>query len=74
MVKRFYPKDLFTRSAYAGAHTLLMDRDIHGFMDSISNVCQFQDGFTGSDDIGGFAEQPSELYARWIQLGVFILL
>jgi alpha-glucosidase len=22
-------------------------------------------------DIGGFAEQPSELYARWIQLGVF---
>jgi alpha-glucosidase len=30
-------------------------------------------GFTGSD-IGGFAEQPSgELYARWIQLGVFIL-
>jgi alpha-glucosidase len=28
-------------------------------------------GFTGSD-IGGFAEQPSaELYARWIQLGVF---
>jgi alpha-glucosidase (family GH31 glycosyl hydrolase) len=31
-------------------------------------------GFTGSD-IGGFAEQPSgDLYARWIQLGVFILL
>jgi alpha-glucosidase len=30
-------------------------------------------GFTGSD-IGGFAEQPSgDLYARWIQLGVFIL-
>jgi alpha-glucosidase len=28
-------------------------------------------GFTGSD-IGGFAEQPSgELFARWIQLGVF---
>jgi alpha-glucosidase len=28
-------------------------------------------GFTGSD-IGGFANQPSgELYARWIQLGVF---
>jgi alpha-glucosidase len=28
-------------------------------------------GFTGSD-IGGFAEQPTgELYARWIQLGVF---
>jgi alpha-glucosidase (family GH31 glycosyl hydrolase) len=28
-------------------------------------------GFTGSD-IGGFAEQPSgDLYARWIQLGVF---
>jgi alpha-glucosidase len=26
-------------------------------------------------DIGGFAEQPSgELYTRWIQLGVFILL
>ena len=31
----------------------------------------FRMGFTGSD-IGGFAEQPSgELYARWIQLGVF---
>jgi hypothetical protein len=31
-------------------------------------------GFTGSD-IGGFAEQPSgDLYARWIQLGFFILL
>jgi alpha-glucosidase len=30
-------------------------------------------GFTGSD-IGGFAEQPSGVYARWIQLGVFILL
>jgi alpha-glucosidase len=27
-------------------------------------------GFTGSD-IGGFAEQPSGDYARWIQLGVF---
>lgn len=28
-------------------------------------------GFTGTD-IGGFAEQPTgELYARWIQLGVF---
>ena len=27
--------------------------------------------FTGTD-IGGFAEQPTgELYARWIQLGVF---
>jgi alpha-glucosidase len=34
----------------------------------------FWNGFTGSD-IGGFAEQPSgDLYARWIQLGVFILL
>jgi alpha-glucosidase len=30
-------------------------------------------GFTGSD-IGGFAEQPSGDYMRWIQLGVFILL
>jgi alpha-glucosidase len=39
---------------------------------SAKNV-NFRNGFTGSD-IGGFAEQPSgELYARWIQLGVFIL-
>jgi len=31
----------------------------------------FEMGFTGSD-IGGFSEQPSaELYAHWIQLGVF---
>jgi hypothetical protein len=39
---------------------------------TVKNV-NFWNGFTGSD-IGGFAEQPSGLYARWIQLGVFILL
>lgn len=82
-VKRFaYPKRPFiiTRSAYSGAQRYtsswtgdnvaswehLWIANIQMQRLSISGM-----GFTGSD-IGGFAEQPSpELYARWIQLGVF---
>lgn len=37
----------------------------------VQRMCLSGMSFTGSD-IGGFAEQPSgELFARWIQLGVF---
>ena len=82
-VKKFaYPKRPFiiTRSAYSGAQRYtsswtgdnvaswehLWIANIQVQRMSISGM-----GFTGSD-IGGFAEQPSaELYARWIQLGVF---
>ena len=82
-VKRFaYPKRPFiiTRSAYSGAQRYtsswtgdnvaswehLWIANIQAQRMSMSGM-----GFTGSD-IGGFAEQPSaELYARWIQLGVF---
>lgn len=82
-VKRFaYPKRPFiiTRSAYSGAQRYtsswtgdnvatwehLWIANIQVQRMSLSGM-----GFTGSD-IGGFAEQPSgELYARWIQLGVF---
>lgn len=82
-VKQFaYPKRPFiiTRSAYSGAQRYtsswtgdnvaswehLWIANIQMQRMSISGM-----GFTGSD-IGGFAEQPSgELYARWIQLGVF---
>jgi len=82
-VKRFsYPKRPFiiTRSAYSGAqrYTSSWTGDNIATWEHlwIANV-QVQRmslsgmGFTGSD-IGGFAEQPTgELYARWIQLGVF---
>lgn len=82
-VKRFsYPKRPFiiTRSAYSGAqrYTSSWTGDNVATWEHlwIANV-QMQRmsisgmGFTGSD-IGGFAEQPTgELYARWIQLGVF---
>ncbi|WP_343694241.1 glycoside hydrolase family 31 protein [Flavobacterium sp.] len=82
-VKKFaYPKRPFviTRSAYSGAQRYtsswtgdnvatwehLWIANIQVQRMSISGM-----GFTGSD-IGGFAEQPTgELYARWIQLGVF---
>jgi alpha-glucosidase len=82
-VKRFaYPKRPFviTRSAYSGAqrYTSSWTGDNvatweHLWVANIQvqrmNICGM--GFTGSD-IGGFAEQPTgELYARWIQLGVF---
>lgn len=82
-VKRFvYPKRPFviTRSAYSGAqrYTSSWTGDNVATWEHlwIANI-QVQRmnisgmGFTGSD-IGGFAEQPTgELYARWIQLGVF---
>ena len=82
-VKKYaYPKRPFiiTRSAYSGAQRYtsswtgdnvatwehLWIANIQMQRMSISGM-----GFTGSD-IGGFAEQPTpELYARWIQLGVF---
>ena len=82
-VKKYaYPKRPFiiTRSAYSGAQRYtsswtgdnvatwehLWIANIQVQRMSLSGM-----GFTGSD-IGGFAEQPSgELYARWIQLGVF---
>lgn len=82
-VKRFaYPKRPFiiTRSAYSGAqrYTSSWTGDNVATWEHlwIANI-QMQRmsmsgmGFTGSD-IGGFAEQPSgELFARWVQLGVF---
>ncbi|OYU83426.1 MAG: glycosyl hydrolase [Flavobacterium sp. BFFFF2] len=82
-VKRFsYPKRPFiiTRSAYSGAqrYTSTWTGDNVASWEHLwlANI-QMQRlslsglGFAGSD-IGGFAEQPSgELYARWIQLGVF---
>ena len=82
-VKRFaYPKRPFviTRSAYAGAqrYTSSWTGDNVASWEhlwianiQVQRMCISGMGFTGSD-IGGFAEQPSgELYARWIQLGVF---
>lgn len=82
-VKRFtYPKRPFviTRSAYSGAqrYTSSWTGDNvatweHLWLANIQvqRMSIFGMGFTGSD-IGGFAEQPTgELYARWIQLGVF---
>ncbi|MDA6068857.1 glycoside hydrolase family 31 protein [Flavobacterium sp. AC] len=82
-VKRFaYPKRPFviTRSAYSGAqrYTSSWTGDNvatweHLWLANIQvqRMCISGMGFTGSD-IGGFAEQPTgELYARWIQLGVF---
>lgn len=82
-VKRFaHPKRPFiiTRSAYSGAqrYTCSWTGDNVATWEHlwIANI-QMQRmsmsgmGFTGSD-IGGFAEQPSgELFARWVQLGVF---
>jgi alpha-glucosidase len=82
-VKKYaYPKRPFiiTRSAYSGAQRYtsswtgdniatwehLWIANIQMQRLSISGM-----GFTGSD-IGGFAEQPNgELFARWIQLGVY---
>jgi alpha-glucosidase len=82
-VKRFaYPQRPFiiTRSAYAGTQryssTWTGDNIASWEHLWIANV-QMQRmslsgmGFVGSD-IGGFTEQPTpELYARWMQLGVF---
>lgn len=82
-VKRFaYPKRPFviTRAAYAGTqrYTSSWTGDNVATWEhlwianiQVQRMCLSGMGFTGSD-IGGFAEQPSgELYARWIQLGVF---
>jgi alpha-glucosidase len=82
-VKRFaYPKRPFviTRSAYSGSqrYTSSWTGDNVATWEhlwianiQVQRMCISGMGFTGSD-IGGFAEQPTgELYARWIQLGVF---
>ncbi|MDC6352030.1 glycoside hydrolase family 31 protein [Zeaxanthinibacter sp. PT1] len=82
-VKKFvYPKRPFviTRAAYAGAQryacTWTGDNVATWEHLWIANVqvqrmCLSGYSFVGSD-IGGFAEQPNgELFARWIQLGVF---
>ena len=82
-VKKYvYPKRPFviTRAAYAGtqryASTWTGDNVATWEHLWIANVqvqrmCMSGMSFVGSD-IGGFAEQPSgELFARWIQLGIF---
>ena len=82
-VKKYvYPKRPFviTRSAYSGAqrYTSTWTGDNVATWEHlwIANVqaqrlCMSGMSFVGSD-IGGFAEQPNgELFARWIQLGVF---
>ncbi|NER14068.1 DUF4968 domain-containing protein [Leptobacterium flavescens] len=82
-VKRFaYPKRPFiiTRSAYSGAqrYTSSWTGDNVATWEhlwianiQVQRMCMSGMSFTGSD-IGGFAEQPTgELFARWIQLGVF---
>ncbi|TCI91707.1 glycoside hydrolase family 31 protein [Tenacibaculum sp. M341] len=82
-VKKYaYPKRPFiiTRSAYSGAqrYTSSWTGDNiatweHLWIANIQAQRMSMSGmsFTGSD-IGGFAEHPTgELYARWIQLGVF---
>ncbi|WGK64565.1 glycoside hydrolase family 31 protein [Croceiramulus getboli] len=82
-VKRFaYPKRPFviTRSAYSGAqrYTSSWTGDNVASWEhlwvaniQVQRMCISGMSFTGTD-IGGFAEQPTgELFARWIQLGVF---
>ena len=82
-VKKYaYPKRPFiiTRSAYSGAqrYTSSWTGDNvatweHLWIANVQAQRMSMSGmsFTGSD-IGGFAEHPTgELYARWIQLGVF---
>jgi len=82
-LKKFsYPKRPFviTRAAYAGTqrYTSTWTGDNSATWDHLSianaqaqRMCMSGFSFVGSD-IGGFAEQPNgELYARWIQLGVF---
>tara|TARA_R110002020_G_scaffold154714_2_gene334983 strand:+ start:142592 stop:144991 length:2400 start_codon:yes stop_codon:yes gene_type:complete len=82
-VKKYvYPKRPFviTRSAYSGAqrYTSSWTGDNvatweHLWLANIQvqRMCVSGMSFTGTD-IGGFAEQPTgELFARWIQLGVF---
>lgn len=82
-LKKFsYPKRPFaiTRAAYSGTQrycsTWTGDNVASWEHLSIANnqaqrMCMSGFSFVGSD-IGGFAEQPNgELFARWIQLGVF---
>ncbi len=82
-LKKFsYPKRPFaiTRSAYSGTQrycsTWTGDNVATWDHLSIANnqaqrMCMSGFSFAGSD-IGGFADQPNgELFARWIQLGVF---
>ncbi|GAA4305742.1 glycoside hydrolase family 31 protein [Aestuariibaculum suncheonense] len=82
-LKKFaYPKRPFviTRAAYSGTqrYTSSWTGDNVASWEhlSIANIqaqrmCMSGFSFIGSD-IGGFAEQPNgELYARWIQLGIF---
>ncbi|MFH4969292.1 glycoside hydrolase family 31 protein [Gaetbulibacter sp. M240] len=82
-LKKFsYPKRPFviTRAAYSGTqrYTSSWTGDNVATWEHLSianlqaqRMCMSGFSFIGSD-IGGFAEQPNgELYARWIQLGVF---
>lgn len=82
-VKKYgYPKRPFviTRSAYSGAQrygsswtgdNVATWEHLWIANNQVQRMCMSGMSFTGSD-IGGFAEQPgSELYIRWIQLGVF---
>lgn len=82
-VKKFvYPKRPFviTRSAYSGTqrYTSTWTGDNVATWEhlwianvQVQRMCMSGISFVGSD-IGGFAEQPNgELFARWIQLGVF---
>ena len=82
-LKKFsYPKRPFviTRSAYSGTqrYTSSWTGDNLATWDHLTianlqaqRMCMSGFSFIGSD-IGGFAEQPNgELYARWIQLGIF---
>ena len=82
-LKKFsYPKRPFviTRAAYSGTqrYTSSWTGDNIATWDHLTianlqaqRMCMSGFSFIGSD-IGGFAEQPNgELYARWIQLGIF---
>ena len=82
-VKKFsYPKRPFTitRAAFSGTQrytsTWTGDNIASWEHLTLANIqaqrlCMSGFSFVGSD-IGGFAEQPNgELYARWIQLGIF---
>jgi len=82
-LKKFsYPKRPFviTRAAYAGTqrYTSTWTGDNVATWEHLTianlqaqRMCMSGFSFVGSD-IGGFAEQPNgELFARWIQLGIF---
>ena len=82
MKKFSYPKRPFviTRAAYAGTqrYTSTWTGDNVATWEhlTIANVQAQRMSMSGfsfvGSDIGGFAEQPNgELYARWIQLGIF---